>query len=1419
MHAISAMCGFGKLLLDRRRTTTLLRACAVVGAPTLMLVALTRGGVCADRPATGDLPQKAAADAAFTYAGTVVDDHGKPVAGAKLALDYWHLTYPPDGLPVLAVSDSQGRFQFSRRKSDFSDAGSTGPWWFGAMIVATKEGYGLAGAPSIQFETTGKLAAEQHRPSGSRPNDWSNVLKLAADDVPIHGRILDTEGRPVSGARVQAINAWAGHDGTLESWERAAQQPKAVEWRLRGKLRPQNFSFAPFGTRPPLVPAVRTDATGWFTLKGVGRERIVDIAVSGPGIETLLLHVRSRRGTVIKVPSPYQVRDPRVDSYYPCEFTHVAGPSIPVEGHVIDAKSKRPLARIIVRADRIAGDPLTGGLPARQISTTTAADGGYRLEGLPLGLNSLGVVPPIGSHHLPAGLDVTTRTGDTRLVADIPLTAGILVRGRVTDSRTGMRVPGSVEYFAFLTNPHLNEAQGFEKSETFAGVFHYRTNENGLFEIPVLPGKGILAFRADSFRAFPLGVGADRIDEPKQQTPSFTSFVTAPSYCREQQYHLLTPLDPQPGTGVMTLGLTLRSGVTVKGKVLAADGKPLSDYCIFGATWIMSWSRNQGETFAVEGYEPTEHRRLMFYHPGRNLVGLYDLTGEPPAVLEIKLHPGATIAGRVVDAGGRPLENLEIYDAPLQTMSPDNRAPDWRADETSRGVLLNKNLQEQMQGERFVTDKQGRFKLRGIIPGLKYSGVILSTGRPWGHSPVFTDVTAKEGETKDLGDLPFKPPGPHGAAEPPKAKKENANVNLIRGRVFLPDGKPVAGATVLALRRVQTDDAKRAPLAKTTAGPNGEFMMRVPRNQPSDGMGGGPPTIAAEAKGFGTQWRLWRPRLDGSNELVLKLVPESLLHGRIVDREGKPVRGVRVKRAWQNTIDDDFESWLEAVTSGDAPIPGRLADQLPAYDDESEPPIVTDQDGRFTLTGIGADRVAGFELRGDTIAYALLNVVARAIKPVTIKNRFGEANGLFGADFTYEAAPTRPIVGTVRDAATGAPLAGVSIVSKQIAGLPRALEGIVRTVTDAQGRYRLVGMPQAKGSGRNDENAIAVVPNDDQPYFVLNWVEVPETPGLAPTTLDFKLTRGLWITGRVTDKTAGKPVPARLNYSPFLSNPFAANLPEFKGDRPRDRDMLRAMLRPDGSYRLVGLPGRGLVTAKALGRTFRVEAGVAKVAEMTYDGRFSAFGPAVGQADADVAKEIDPAPGTESVTCDLVFDPGGTVRFSLVDGAGKPAGPCRFQFRPTPRTFVQSRSLDSTIELNGLAPNESRPLFIEQSERQIGKVLLFHYDEQAPGTVTVTLEPCATIKGRLLGEDGVLLKHVRLLAMAHLGDGSALFAAQGQTDSQGRFVLNHLPPGCEYTIRTIGRGRESRFAGVMEKTLIAPGRTIDLGDVKLKRRP
>ena len=122
----------------------------------------------------------------------------------------------------------------------------------------------------------------------------------------------------------------------------------------------------------------------------------------------------------------------------------------------------------------------------------------------------------------------------------------------------------------------------------------------------------------------------------------------------------------------MTLNLSLRSGLTVKGKVYGPDRLALSDYYIFIDGHAPMWSLNAGQLFEVKGYEPKDRRLLMFYHPASNLVGRYELTGPPPNHLEIALRPGATITGRVVDSAGRPLEDLSIEDAP----KPENSSMD-----------------------------------------------------------------------------------------------------------------------------------------------------------------------------------------------------------------------------------------------------------------------------------------------------------------------------------------------------------------------------------------------------------------------------------------------------------------------------------------------------------------------------------------------------------------------------------------------------------------------------------------------------------------------------------------------------------------------------------------------------------------------
>src|SRR5207247_1055220 len=145
----------------------------------------------------------------------------------------------------------------------------------------------------------------------------------------------------------------------------------------------------------PIRPA-QTDSDGWFMLNGLGRERVAELAVNGPGIETMILHARSRRGETIKVgddPLETPLGEPTL---YPARSPRAAGPSVAVQGSVVDGATGLPLAGILVRGQKVSTNAVLNSTVAIAVRSITDAEGRYRLEGLPLGRSSYLAIPPQG---------------------------------------------------------------------------------------------------------------------------------------------------------------------------------------------------------------------------------------------------------------------------------------------------------------------------------------------------------------------------------------------------------------------------------------------------------------------------------------------------------------------------------------------------------------------------------------------------------------------------------------------------------------------------------------------------------------------------------------------------------------------------------------------------------------------------------------------------------------------------------------------------------------------------------------------------------------------------------------------------------------------------------------------------------------
>src|SRR5262249_7419252 len=180
----------------------------------------------------------------------------------------------PGGPEVRAPGTAEGRSRFALplRQVRLS-AGLTTPWYH-LFVMATARGFG----PAVASVADPAAAGNQ-------------TLRLARDDVPIRGRILDLEGRSVAGAKVRIESLIARNKGdlpaSLASLEASKDGFQSENEHLRG-LYGQGIAA--------LFPEVTADREGRFELRGVGRERVVNLTISGPTIETRQVRVRTRPG-------------------------------------------------------------------------------------------------------------------------------------------------------------------------------------------------------------------------------------------------------------------------------------------------------------------------------------------------------------------------------------------------------------------------------------------------------------------------------------------------------------------------------------------------------------------------------------------------------------------------------------------------------------------------------------------------------------------------------------------------------------------------------------------------------------------------------------------------------------------------------------------------------------------------------------------------------------------------------------------------------------------------------------------------------------------------------------------------------------------------------------------------------------------
>jgi RNA polymerase sigma factor (sigma-70 family) len=655
--------------------------------------------------------------------GCVLGPDGKPFAGASVVLAGKNKKQAE-----AQTTGADGRFRLMATPDDL---------WERVQVVATARRHGL---DWMALERSAKPA--------------EITLRLTEDDVPITGRIVDLEGKPVAGATVQVVRIAKGTESrgissstpSSAAMARRTSIAKGTESRGISSWVEQNIewlakrTFAFEGGLDQFSPPDGAGATattgkdGRFLIAkaGIGRDRAVVLDVRGRGIER-------RRIWVVTLGSPPRDLAKVVGLYGP-SFEHQAGPAKPASGTVTDKETGKPLAGV-----RIVGSvPRMGPARGLEIDTVTDARGQYRLDGLPKSDKYvIGVDTLTGLIYLPQEKTVADTEGLEPLRADFALARGSVVEGRILDRQTGKPIRGEVRYFPLPGNDQYQYA--VQTGVGFAIRRRHPVGADGSFKLLVSPGPGVVCASGD-IDTYLLAAVTEKDAEAGVGGHIILSFEESFAGVRMlgHAYRVIRPGEKAESSRFDLLlepGRTATGSVTAEGK--SAAGVQAVVFRRQGAYDLpVQISVDEAGKFTAAGLDPRKPNLMVFYQEREKRVGSVDPRGDDKGPIAVRLQPWAAVSGRVLAPDGKP-----VAGASVQVCCRDEGRNTWR--EFRSGPLA----------KPVTTNAEGRFTLEGLVPSRRFTIrvglVIRKDAAPVAHD--FDHGALESGETKDLGDLKIPP--------------------------------------------------------------------------------------------------------------------------------------------------------------------------------------------------------------------------------------------------------------------------------------------------------------------------------------------------------------------------------------------------------------------------------------------------------------------------------------------------------------------------------------------------------------------------------------------------------------------------------------------------------------------------------------
>ncbi|MGO9920510.1 MAG: carboxypeptidase regulatory-like domain-containing protein [Isosphaeraceae bacterium] len=370
----------------------------------------------------------------------------------------------------------------------------------------------------------------------------------------------------------------------------------------------------------------RTDKRGWFRLLNLGKDEKVEIMFRKPGY-TPRLFLAQPAGTK--------------------DWVIVLGDKTYFEGKVTDASGK-PVVDALIRANRGPKRPQPGYMITDIWSETKSRTGGlYRLYAEADAYEIQVAVPGVGAARLRNQVLAT----DEAKRLDIRLDRGVTFRAKVVDSLTHEPVSG-VRLWHW-------QHRGVEG----------KSGKDGTVTIPdMMPGR--FAFDVDA--------------------PGYARWWSEQAATEWSRHQILKDrggwqrnfdfIDFELTAGMEPVTITLERAVTITGRVLDPDGKPVAGATVAPALTGTGNSLTGDTRFSVQTDKDGQFTMTLPASGGRqyNLVahdGKYQewrnwANGILPAFaakpgqeirgVELKLTKPATVRGRVTDRDGKPIANREV---------------------------------------------------------------------------------------------------------------------------------------------------------------------------------------------------------------------------------------------------------------------------------------------------------------------------------------------------------------------------------------------------------------------------------------------------------------------------------------------------------------------------------------------------------------------------------------------------------------------------------------------------------------------------------------------------------------------------------------------------------------------------------------